>query len=169
MLNKVILMGRLVRDPELRHTQSNIPVATFRLAVDRGYKRDPNNPQQQTADFIDVVSWRDQAEFVSKWFHKGQLVAVAGRLQQREWKDRDGNNRTTFEVVASEVHFAERRNDSQQYTDGSQYPPPGAAYAGPAPSMPLDQAAQPPPSVPGPAALSSGFSELDDDDGELPF
>ena len=162
MLNKVILMGRLTRDPELRHTQNNIPVASFRLAVDRGFRADPNNPQQQTADFIDIVSWQQQAEFVSKWFHKGQLVAVVGRLQQRDWKDRDGNNRTSFEVVASEVHFAEKRSESANTSDG--YPAPGASLTGPDPTMPLAQStmAHSPPSP-------TGFSELDDDDGELPF
>ena len=158
MLNKVILMGRLTKDPELRHTQNNTPVASFRLAVDRGYRRDTTDPQQQTADFIDIVCWQQQAEFVSKWFHKGQLVAVAGRLQQRDWKDRDGNNRTTFEVIASEVHFAERRNDSQ---NAGGYPPPGASLSRPEPA---EQGMAP--SAP---TITSGFAELDDDDGELPF
>jgi len=162
MLNKVILMGRLVKDPELRHTQNNTPVASFRLAVDRGYKRDQNNPQQQDADFIDIVVWQQQAEFVSKWFHKGQLVAVVGRLQQRDWKDRDGNNRTSIEVVASEVHFAEKKSDSYG-SGGGQYPPPGASRSGPEPS----NASQTPAALE--PVTSSGFSELDDDDGELPF
>ncbi|MDR1157718.1 MAG: single-stranded DNA-binding protein [Oscillospiraceae bacterium] len=152
MLNKAILMGRLTRDPELRHTQSNTPVASFRLAVDRGYRSNAENPQQQTADFIDIVCWDKQAEFVSKWFTKGQLVAVAGRIQQREWKDKDGNNRTSFEIVANEVHFAEKR---------------GASGADPsAAPVPVPRAAAPAPAVSDPA--SGGFAELEDD-GELPF
>ena len=102
MLNKTILMGRLTRDPELRHTQSNIPVATFTLAVDRGYTTD--NPQ---ADFINIVAWRGTAEFVSKWFKKGQLVAISGRIQSRNYTDKNGNNRTAVEVVADECFFAE--------------------------------------------------------------
>ena len=157
MLNKVILMGRLTRDPELRHTQNNTPVASMRLAVDRGYKRDSSESQQQTADFFDIVCWQQQAEFVTKWFRKGQLIAVAGRLQQRDWKDREGNNRTSVEVVASEVHFAEKRSDSQGQGD---YPPPGASIAGGA-DYEKDSNSIP--------IVSSGFAELDDDDGELPF
>ena len=108
MLNKVILMGRLTRSPELRHTQSGIPVVTFTLAVDRGYSRREDS-SRQTADFINVVAWRGTAEFVSKWFSKGQLVAVSGRLQSRTYGDRDGNNRVATEVVADEVFFAESK------------------------------------------------------------
>jgi single-strand DNA-binding protein len=163
-MNVVVLMGRLTRDPELRHTQSNIPVASFRLAVDRRVRRDANDPNQQTADFIDVVAWQQQAEFVSKWFRKGQLVAVTGRLQQRDWKDKDGNSRTSFEVVASEVHFAEKRGDSPN-TGGGNYPPPGAAYPGPGPEPRAPQQI----SAAAPAVPTSGFAELDEDDGELPF
>ncbi|MCL2747899.1 MAG: single-stranded DNA-binding protein [Oscillospiraceae bacterium] len=164
MLNKVILMGRLTRDPELRHTQNNTPVASMRLAVDRGYRRDSAEPHQQSADFFDIVCWQQQAEFVSKWFRKGQLVAVAGRLQQRDWKDRDGNNRTSVEVVAQEVHFAEKKSDSQGQGAGA-YPPPGASLDGPEPAGSIDSA----PPAPLPPMVSSGFAELDDDDGELPF
>ena len=159
MLNKVILMGRLTRDPELRHTQNNTPVASFRLAVDRGYVR---QGEERQTDFFDVVSWQQQAEFVSKWFRKGQLVAVVGRLQQREWKDRDGNSRQTVEVVASEVHFAEKKSDSPNQNAGN-YPPPGASHTGPGPDVPRTQVALEQTSP------SSGFAELDDDDGELPF
>jgi single-strand DNA-binding protein len=158
-------MGRLTRDPELRHTQNNTPVTSFRLAVDRRVRRDTNDPNQQTADFIDVVAWQQQAEFVAKWFRKGQLVAVTGRLQQRDWKDKDGNNRTAFEVVANECHFAERRSDGPGVGGGG-YPPPGAAHAGPSQDYgaPRGQSG-----APAPAGPSSGFAELDEDDGELPF
>ena len=110
MLNKAILMGRLTRDPELKHTQSNIPVVTL-LAVDRGFGRNQET-QQQTTDFINIVAWRNTAEFVSKYFRKGQLVAVSGRIQVRNWKDRDDNNRVSVEVVADECYFAEpKRSD----------------------------------------------------------
>lgn len=105
MLNKCVLMGRLTKDPELRHTQSDIPVASFTLAVDRGYSRG----EEKQTDFINVVAWRGTAEFVSKWFSKGQLVAVSGRIQSRTYKDRDGNNRAAVEVVADEVFFAESK------------------------------------------------------------
>ena len=109
MLNKAILMGRLTKDVELRHTESGVPVASFTLAVDRGFKKEG----QQNVDFLNVVAWRNTAEFVSKWFSKGQLVAVTGRLQSRSFKDKDGNNRTVTEVVADEVFFAEsKKNDS---------------------------------------------------------
>ena len=103
MLNNVIIMGRLTKDPELRHTTSDVPVVSFTLACDRGYQTNG-----QSVDFINIVAWRGTAEFVVKWFKKGQLVAVSGRLQVRTYKDRDGNNRSATEVVADEVFFAER-------------------------------------------------------------
>ena len=108
MLNTAILMGRLTADPELRYTSSNIPVTSFTLAVDRAYK----TGEDRQVDFINIVAWRQRAEFVSKWFTKGQLVAVEGSIQTRRYTDKDGNNRTAFEVVANNVHFAERRDAS---------------------------------------------------------
>ena len=151
MLNKVILMGRLTRDPELRHTQSDVPVASFSLAVDRGFSRRDEN--QQNVDFINIVAWRNTAEFVSKWFSKGQLVAVSGRLQVRSYKDRDGNNRTACEVVADEVFFAESKRDSASSAAPSFASAPSASDMG------------------GFNSVSSGsdFEELVGDDGELPF
>lgn len=110
MVNKAILMGRLTRDPELRHTQNNTPVTSFTLAVDRGRKTE-NGP---TADFIDIVAWNHTAEFVSKWFYKGLLVAVVGRIQTRKWTDNEGKNRVAVEVVADEVHFAEPKRERGQ-------------------------------------------------------
>ena len=102
MLNKAILMGRLTRDPELRHTQNNTPVVSFTLAVDRGYRSRSNQAgDQPTADFIDIVAWQATAEFVCKWFRKGMQVAVAGRIQTRRYQDRDGRDRTAVEVVES--------------------------------------------------------------------
>ena len=108
MLNVVALMGRLTADPELRYTQSNIPVTSFTLAVDRRYSR---QGEEKQTDFINIVAWRQSAEFVSKWFKKGQLVAVDGSIQTRKYQDKEGNNRTAFEVVANNVHFAESKRD----------------------------------------------------------
>ena len=113
MLNKAILMGRLVADPELRATPNNTPVCSFTLAVNRRTKPD----EQQVADFLDIVAWGKTAEFVSKYFSKGQLVAVAGRIQSRMWEDKQGNKRKSVEVVAEEVHFAEPKRDSQSRND----------------------------------------------------
>ena len=121
MLNKVILMGRLTADPELRHTQNNIPVASFTLAVDRSFG------QEKQTDFLDIVAWRNTAEFVSKWFSKGMLVAVSGRLQTRTWEDKQGNKRKAVEVVADVVFFAESKKQSsdrqQQYTPSDDFVP----------------------------------------------
>lgn len=108
MLNCVNLMGRLTKDPELRYTESNVPVISFTLAVDRGYKKEG----QQNVDFLNIVAWRKTAEFVTKWFSKGQLVAVTGRLQSRSFEDKDGNKRTVTEVVADEVFFAESKKST---------------------------------------------------------
>jgi single-strand DNA-binding protein len=109
MLNVVALNGRLTADPELRHTNSDIPVTSFTLAVDRSYQKQGQNRQ---ADFIDVVCWRNTAEFASRYFKKGQLVAVEGSIQTRSYTDNQGNKRKAFEIVANNVHFAEPRRDS---------------------------------------------------------
>lgn len=110
MLNKIVLMGRLTRDPELRRTQSGTAVASFTLAVDRDYK--PQDGERET-DFIDIVAWRGTAEFVSKYFSKGRMAVVEGRLQGRDWKDRDGNNRRSYEVIADNVYFGDsKRSES---------------------------------------------------------
>ena len=103
MLNHIVLMGRLTRDPELRYTQSQIPVASFRLAVDRDFGGRDGGERQ--TDFIDIVAWRSTAEFVSKYFTKGSMAAVSGRLQIRDWTDKDGNKRRSAEVVADSVYF----------------------------------------------------------------
>lgn len=109
MINTAILMGRLTADPELRHTPNDIPVTSFTLAVNRSYVK--SGSERQT-DFIDVVAWRSTAEFVSRYFSKGQLVAVEGSIQTRTYQDKDGNNRKVVEVVANNVHFAEPKRDS---------------------------------------------------------
>lgn len=114
MLNKAILMGRLVADPELRRTPNNNSVTSFTLAVNRSFVRQGEQPQ---TDFIDIVAWGKTAEFVSRYFVKGQLVAVAGRIQTRTWEDKQGNKRKSVEVVAEEVHFAEPKRDSQPRND----------------------------------------------------
>ena len=106
MLNIITLMGRLTRQPELRYTQTGTAVASFGLAVERDFKDGNDNKQ---TDFIDVVAWRNTAEFVSKYFVKGQLATVSGRLQIRDWQDKDGNKRRSAEVVADNVYFAESK------------------------------------------------------------
>lgn len=111
MLNNVSLMGRMAADPELRHTQSGIPVTTFRIAVDRTFV--PKGQEKQT-DWIDIVAWRSTAEFVEKYFRRGSMIAVQGSIQTRSYTDKDGNKRTAFEVVADNVFFAEsKRTDAQ--------------------------------------------------------
>lgn len=105
MLNKAILMGRLTRDPELRHTQSNTAVCSFTLAIDRDYSK----TEQKETDFIDCTAWGKTAEFVSKWFQKGVMAIVVGRVQSRKWQDKNGNNRTSVEVNCAEVMFGESK------------------------------------------------------------
>lgn len=117
MLNKVFLQGRLVADPELRHTQQGTPVASYRLAVDRGYKSKDSNAQN--TDFVNIVSWRNTAEFVSRYFTKGRMMLVEGRLQMRSYTDKDGNRRVAAEVVTDNVHFADSRKDGSNNEDGS--------------------------------------------------
>ena len=106
MLNKIFLMGRLVRDPELRHTGNGTAVTSFSLAVDRDYK---SQSGERETDFIDIVAWRSTAEFVSKYFSKGRMAVVEGRLQIRDWTDKDGAKRRTAEVVADNVYFGDSK------------------------------------------------------------
>lgn len=141
MLNHIVIMGRLTKDPELRYTQSQTPVASFRVACERDYANDRG---ERAVDFVDCVAWRSSGEFVSKYFQKGSMIIVSGRLQMREWTDRDGVKRISAEIVAESIHFGEskRRDDT---------PSPSASasnYAAPGPGQ---------------------FKELDDDDGNLPF
>lgn len=102
MLNKVIVMGRLTHTPELRYTQNQTPVASFTVAVDRDYQT--GGSERQT-DFVECAAWRHTAEFVNKYFTKGQMIVVSGSLQSRKWQDKAGNNRVSWEVVADSVHF----------------------------------------------------------------
>ena len=111
MLNTAILMGRLTADPELRHTPSDVAVTSFTLAVDRSYVKSGADRQ---VDFIDIVAWRSTAEFVCRYFKKGNMIAVNGSIQTRKYQDRDGNNRTAFEIVADNVHFCESKSSASQ-------------------------------------------------------
>ena len=115
MLNKIIIMGRLTRDPELRRTGSGTAVTSFSLACDRDFKSQSGDKE---TDFIEVVAWKNTAEFVSKYFSKGRMAVVEGRLQIRDWTDKAGNKRTTAEVVADNVYFADSKrsesNDNQR-------------------------------------------------------
>jgi single-strand DNA-binding protein len=129
MLNVAVLMGRLVADPELRHTPNGISVTSFTLAVDRSYVK--SGTERQT-DFIDIVAWRNTAEFVCKYFRKGQLAAVQGAIQTRSYTDKDGNKRKAFEVVADNVHFAESKRDGAAAGAGVSHPRPESADQQPA-------------------------------------
>lgn len=157
MLNKIFLQGRLVADPEMRHTPSGVAVASLRLAVDRDFK--DKETGEKKADFINVVAWRSTAEFVSRYFTKGRMAVVEGRLQIRDYTDRDGNKRTAAEVVADNVYFGDSKRDAE----GGGYGGYGGGYSAPAPSAPVH-----PPAYAAPAG-GDQFAELDDDDGELPF
>ena len=147
-MNQIVLMGRLTRDPELRHTQTGTAVASFSLAVDRGYASKDSGERQ--TDFIDIVAWRQTAEFVSKYFTKGQMAAVTGRLQIRDWNDKDGNKRRSAEVVADNVYFTESKKSREA----------SGTYAEPKSDFSSGYTSP---------VATSDFAELDDDDGDLPF
>ena len=168
MLNRIIIMGRLGRDPELRHTQTGVPVATFSLAVDRDF-RDKTTGERAT-DWIDVVAWRQTGEFVSRNFTKGRMAVVEGRLQMRDWTDKEGNKRRSAEVVADNVYFADSRRDGGEggYTPGYGGGYSSGGYAPAAPSAQGGYSPSPAPSY-APPAGGDQFAELSDDDGELPF
>ena len=155
MLNKIVLMGRLTRDPELRQTQSGNSVASFTLACDRDFAA---QGAEKETDFVDIVAWRGTAEFVSKYFTKGRMAVVSGRLQIRNWTDKEGNKRRSAEVVADNVYFGEsKRRDggdtSRPAAPSASAPAHRGSYGG------YDNVPQ----------GGSAFSELDDDDGDLPF
>ena len=113
-LNHIVLMGRLVADPELRRTGNGDAVCSYRIAVDRDFKSKDGNRE---ADFIDIVSWKSAGEFVSKNFTKGRMILVSGKLQMRNWTDKDGNKRTTAEVITDNVYFADSKKDEPPYSD----------------------------------------------------
>ena len=151
MLNKIFIMGRLTRDPELRRTQSGTAVTSFTLAVDRDFK---SQSGEKETDFIDVVAWRSTAEFAAKYFTKGRMAIVEGRLQIRPWTDKEGNSRRSAEVVADNIYFGDSKRDSAGDMGGYSAP----AYTAPAGgySAPV-------------GGSSSGFAEIDEEDGDLPF
>ena len=151
MLNKIFIMGRLTRDPELRRTQSGTAVTSFTLAVDRDFK---SQSGEKETDFIDVVAWRSTAEFAAKYFTKGRMAIVEGRLQIRPWTDKDGNNRRSAEVVADNIYFGDSKRDSAGDMGGYSapaYTAPSGGYSAPVGGGP------------------SGFAEIDEEDGDLPF
>ena len=136
MLNKVVLMGRLTKDPELRRTGSGTAVTSFSLACDRDFKSKSGDKE---TDFIEVVAWKNTAEFVSKYFRKGRMAVVDGRLQIRDWTDKAGNNRITAEIVADNVYFSDSKRDSDSAYNAQE-----------------DE-------------KKPGFAEISEDDGDLPF
>ena len=151
MLNRIILMGRLARDPELRRTQNGTAVTSFTLAVERDFK---SQSGEKETDFIDIVAWRNTAEFISKYFSKGRMAVVDGRLQIRDWVDKDGGKRRSAEVVADNVYFGDSNRGSD--SDGGYAP----AYSAPAYGRG---------SAPMASDGHSDFAELGEQDGELPF
>ena len=158
MLNHIVLMGRLTRDPELRRTGSGIAVASFSLAVDRDYSSKDSG--ERGVDFIDIVAWRSTGEFVSKYFTKGSMAVVSGRLQIRTWTDKEGNKRRSAEVVADNVYFGSSKRDGATGGNYSEY---GGGYSAPSGGY----SAQSSFSAPTPAA--SEFSVIEEDDSDLPF
>lgn len=120
MLNHLTIMGRMTRDPELRYTNAGTAVASFALAVDRDFKG--QNGQKET-DFIECTAWKGTAEFVSKYFAKGRMAVVDGRLQIRDWTDKQGNKRKSAEVVVSNIYFGDSRREEERHDDGGAYPP----------------------------------------------
>ena len=152
MLNRIILMGRLTRDPELRRTGSGTAVTSFSLAVDRDFK---SQSGEKETDFIDIVAWRSTAEFVSKFFTKGRMAVVEGRLQIRDWTDRDGGKRRSAEVVADNVYFGDSKRDGGDTSGYNSGYTPAPASRSAAPSNF--------------SAGGSDFAEIGEDDGELPF
>ena len=158
MLNHIVLMGRLTRDPELRRTGSGVAVASFTLAVDRDYAA---QGAEKETDFVDIVAWRSTAEFVSKYFTKGRMAVVSGRLQIRNWQDKEGNKRRSAEVVADNVYFGDSKRDGDGGFNQSQ----GCAQS-------FNQVPQQQPAYQAPqnvSAAPSDFSMLSDDDPDLPF
>ena len=167
MLNHIVIMGRLTRDPELRRTGSGVAVASFSLAVDRDFA--PKDGGERETDFIDCVAWRQTGGFVSKYFTKGRMAVVSGRLQIRSWTDKDGNKRRSAEVVADNVYFGDSKRDN----DGGNSSYSGNAYGGNSYGGNAYSAPAPAPSYGGytaPAsAPASDFAMLEDDDAQLPF
>lgn len=156
MLNVVALMGRLIADPELRQTPNGIATCTFCIAVDRNFAR---AGEERKADFINIVAWRQSAEFVCKYFRKGSLIAVDGSIQTRNYEDRNGNKRTAFEVVANNINFTGEKSNSQgNYAQGGYAAPAQAPASRPAPAAPVSYA----------SGSADDFAVIDDSE-DLPF
>ena len=161
MLNHIVIMGRLTRDPEIRRTGTGIAVASFSVAVERDFGKNENGEKE--TDFIDCVAWRTTGEFVSKYFTKGSMIVVSGRLQIRGWTDKDGNKRRSAEVVADNVYFGESKRSSEgSGSYGGSYSSGNSPYS--APAAPAYGGYQAPAAAP-----ASDFAMLDDDDAQLPF
>ena len=152
MLNHIVIMGRLTRDPELRRTGSGVAVTSFSLAVDRDFGNRENGERE--TDFIDCVAWRQTGEFVSKYFTKGRMAVVSGRLQIRNWTDKEGNKRRTAEVIADNVYFGDSKRDGDSAAAGNTYAAPAAGGFG---------------GYSAPSSPASDFAMLSDDDAQLPF
>lgn len=171
MLNHITIMGRLTRDPELRRTGSGIAVTSFTIAVDRDYKSGNN---EKEVDFIDCIAWRQTGEFMAKYFTKGRMAVVSGRLQTRGWTDKNGNKRKATEVIAENVYFGDSKSESQNAQPAvNPYLPP----ASPSPSYTASSGCTAPAPTPSYDSLAYGgystppsnFVMLDDDDAQLPF
>ena len=197
MLNHITIMGRLTRDPELRRTGSGVAVASFTVAVDRDFSGKDSNEKE--TDFIDCVAWRSTGEFVSKYFTKGRMIVVSGRLQIRNWTDKEGAKRRSAEVVADSVYFGDSKKDGDQGQAGAQgsynnaaqgqnnggynapaggygapaggynAPAYGGGYSAPAGGYPAPNGGYGAPAYAAPVGPSSDFAMLDDDDAQLPF
>ena len=154
MLNHITIMGRLVRDPELRRTGSGVAVASFCVAVDRDFA--PKDGGERKTDFINCVAWRQTGEFISKYFTKGRMIVVDGRLEMRDWTDREGNKRTSAEINVDNAYFGDSKRDGDNSGSfgGNTYSAPNAGGFG---------------GYSAPAAPASDFAMLDDDDAQLPF
>ena len=165
MLNHITIMGRLTRDPELRRTGSGVAVTSFRVAVDRDFQ--PKDGGERKADFIDCVAWRQTGEFISKYFTKGRMIVVDGRLEMRDWTEKEGNKRTSAEIIVANAYFGDSKRDSEggnsyggnSYGGNSH----GNSYGNPAPAPSYGSYA-----APG-AAPASDFAMLEDGDAQLPF
>lgn len=192
MLNQISIMGRLTKDPELRYTSSQTAVASFSVACERDYAAQGQNRE---VDFIEVVAWRGTGEFVSKYFRKGNMIGVTGRLQSRRWQDQNGNNRINWEINAEHCYFCGSKNENQgttyntqdnrattyqnnsyaarqqQYGNPNVYAPSGwdsfEEMPGPGADNPFTQPEYAQPQYAGPQGTQASFDDLDE--GELPF
>lgn len=164
MLNRIILMGRLVADPELKSTQSGVSVAIFRIAVERNYT--PQGQERQ-ADFISCVAWRQTAEFISKYFAKGRMIALEGSLQSRNYEDKQGQKRTAYEVIVDHAYFADSKPEGTGSAAPSPVAPPPAATPAPAhvsqPEVPMQYG------ISGNYNFGRDLLDVETDDGDLPF